>query len=313
MSILYAIIIIILAIVAIIKKAIEKSDDDEYIGGYNPDNQKKFYDFVGSYDPRKIDNNAGLNNDGFKNLVLQEPADTSFNSSNYGNGKKSKMLDNPLGSWRGAKDMESPKIVKRTYELDVEPTKRLDQIFDEFEDILNRKPEKIGAKPTPSVVEKIPEKIVIETPNEQTVIPDIIESPTEVPKVEVESSLESVEVETATDIGKMKPEIEIEAPPEPEPVKKISGIKLDETILLKMIQKFGREEIFISYGFFDNKYTVPEEISNTFIESDEDIIKSTKLLKRNGLLTDKQDSEIFGYPFIKKIIISRLGGEKLAV
>ncbi|MCK5743337.1 MAG: hypothetical protein KAH30_01205, partial [Caldisericia bacterium] len=81
----------------------------------------------------------------------------------------------------------------------------------------------------------------------------------------------------------------------------------------KMIQKFGREEIFISYGFFDNKYIVPEEISNTFIESDEDIIKLTKLLKQKGLLTDKQDGEIFGYPFIKKIIISRLGEEKLAV
>jgi hypothetical protein len=313
MSILYTIIIIILVIVAIIKKAIEKSDDDEYIDGYEPDNKKRFYDFVGSYDPKKIDNNAGLNNDGFKNMVLQEPADGSYNFSYQGNSKKSKMLDNPLGSWTGAKNMESPKIVKRTYELDVEPTKRLDKVFDEFEDMLSRKSEETVVKPTPPVVEKITEKIVVEIPNEQIIIPDIIESPTEMPKVGIESVPKLVEAETATDTGKMKPEIEIEAPPEPEPVKKISGIKLDEMILLKVIQKFGREEIFISYGFFDNKYIMPEEISNTFIESDGDIIKSAKLLKRNGLLTDKQDGEIFGYPFIKKIIISRLGEEKLAV
>jgi len=311
MSILYIVIMTTLVIVAIIKKAIEKSDDDEYIGEYRPGNKKRFYDFAGGYDPRKIDNNVGLNNDGFKNMVLQEPADGSYNFSYQGNRKKPKILDNPLGSWTGAKNMESPKIVKRTYELDVEPTKRLDKIFDEFEDMLSRKPEETVVKPTPPVVEKITEKIVVEIPNEQIIIPDIIESPTEMPKVEVESTQESVEVETATDVAEMKPEIEIELSPEPEPVKKISGIKLDEMILLKVIQKFGREEIFISYGFFDNKYIVPEEISNTFIESDGDIIKSAKLLKRNGLLTDKQDGEIFGYPFIKRIVISRLGEEQL--
>ncbi len=90
------------------------------------------------------------------------------------------------------------------------------------------------------------------------------------------------------------------------------ALPLSEINLLKLIEDFTPMNIYIQYGFFDNQYDIPTEISSSLIASEEDIVAMIKKVKGYGLLVDKQEDGIFGYPFKKKLVLSTVGKEKIS-
>lgn len=89
------------------------------------------------------------------------------------------------------------------------------------------------------------------------------------------------------------------------------AIHLNEINLLKLIDDSASRNTFIEYGFFDNKYEIPIEISSQLVATDDEIITLVKKLKGYGMLVDMQEDGIFGYPFKKKLVLSTIGKGRL--
>ncbi len=204
--------------------------------------------------------------------------------------------------WRGEM-ADKPRITKRSYRLKVDEDDLKSDVRAEFsgESTVDALDEIINEFAKDEVFPPVSaEKEVLEA----DVLPDWIDDK-ETENLIIPEVVDEVDAQEISELP--------EPPPQEKPKIQLDELTLSVKNLLRTIVKLSEVDVFMEYGFFDDKYVVPEEYLKIFSSAGVDeIAKMAKKLKTEGLLKVEQTGEIFAYPFMKRIALTELGFEEIA-